>query len=245
MSKPTKDELYELYWGRDYSIAQIEQEYRRAHSTIRWYFAEYGIPRRGQQSVFNMGRWIEQMTTVAVGLRRRIYEHYWVQGRSQNETAEQLPVSTTTVQNWMENFGIPRRGQKESYSGEGIPPTFQWSTDDEEDESKGTMPDDPNPDKYLTGSSFSKEKLYQMYWGYGFSTRQIQARLDTDLSPSRVGDIIREMGIPTRPRGHPTRVWCPVDGVPPGYEWPEDDRTEPEKDYNGGTWRLREASSLP
>ena len=44
--KPTKDELYDLYWNKGLSTVEIGKIFGFNNNTIRRWMIEYGIPRR-------------------------------------------------------------------------------------------------------------------------------------------------------------------------------------------------------
>jgi len=104
------------------------------------------------------------------------------------------------------------------------------------------MPDDPDPSKYLTSyDDYDKHRLYELYWGHGHDIKGTLARIDVNISASRLRDRFDEMGIPRRDvhgtNQHRRRTWLPREGIPPMYEWPED--TEPRKrtEKHYATWR--------
>jgi len=102
------------------------------------------------------------------------------------------------------------------------------------------LPDDPDGSKYMTETPLrrDKERLYELYWGYGLSLKHIEARCEK--SPD-MGTIMRKLGIPVR-NYNDHRQWAPHLGIPPKYEWPDDEEFDEQTetasaDHNGMTWR--------
>lgn len=224
----SKDELYELYWGEGLSLHEIAEQSEHSHTKLRERMTELDIPNRGP---LDLQRWIEYMTTVAIGSRRDIYRHYWVYGRTQRETAEQLGWSKSFVELRMTQYGIPTREKKVKRSSdpEEIPPTYQWPTEDTE-QKRGSMPEDPDPSKYLVDVPDLKDEIYQLYWGYGLGIEQINARLSETNTPREVRGLMERFNIPTR-YSWTTTQWRPMDGIPPEYEWPESERDQLDWSY--------------
>jgi len=101
--------------------------------------------------------------------------------------------------------------------------------------SESTTNDSPENNKYLAEVPLEhdKDRLYQLYWGYGLSAMEIRARCKRDVNIKR---YMSNMGIPTR-EFWDHRDWQPHHGVPPMFEWPSTDDEDDSTDRKQNLWR--------
>jgi hypothetical protein len=237
----SKHRLYELYWEEEMTTSEIADACDLSVGRIRDQMTEYGIPKAGNTP---RERWIADMTTVAVGIRRKIYELYWIDGMNRKEVANEIDKNCSYIKRAMYDMGIPRQDPSVSWKGEGIPRTYQFETADPRitEEPVSEMPADPNPDKYLASyDDFDKDRLYELYWGHGHDIKGTLARLDADISPSQLRDRFDRFGIPRRDvhgtNQHRRKTWLPRDGIPPKYQWPENREPKKRTEKRFATWR--------
>jgi transposase-like protein len=235
-----KRRLYELYWAKGLSTHDIAERIGCSDSTLRDRMDEHNVPMRSRH---NLETWVSVQTTVVTSLRRRLYEHYWVDGKTAQETADALDYSKSYVLDSMHRLGTPRRQGNES----GVDAETYYrpnESDDELDDGQRCteMPTDPDPSKYLASyDDYNKHRLYELYWGHGHDIKGTLARIDVDISPARLRERFDELGIPRRDSRQNNkqrrRVWRPRKGVPPMYEWPEDREPRKPTEKHYATWR--------
>lgn len=239
---PSKDELYDLYWRHHCTIGEIADQYDVANPTIRALLTEYGIPCRADGSV---STYVSRMLS-----KDWYYDQYWRAGKSFREIAEEYDLHKLSLNNAMQAKGIPiRRNGRPSYEPGTVPRGFGVDAerlnerDDRADEDE-LLPENPDPSKYLANTNgYDKDWLYEMYWGYGLTLKEVAARADVSADVLRYR--LQVMGIPIRNHGtDANNDWSPHKGVPPMFEYEEvseqeqADRDQYAKDKKGSPWRM-------
>ena len=230
--RPPKAELYNAYWGEHQQLSDLAETYEVSKEIVRKWFREYGIPFAQNN---NRAAFVFSMRT-----KDHRYELYWGEQLSLNEIAEQKDVSREFVCAQYQESDVPVRGGSGVWYTDGIPIGWKLPRDEPPSATEGALPDDPDPSKYMAETPLhrDKQRLYQLYWGYGLSLKHIQARCEG--SPE-VSKSMQELGIPVR-NYNDHRRWAPHLGVPPKYEWPDDEFDEQTEtasaDHNGMTWRV-------
>jgi len=223
LSDVPKYHFYILYWGMEKSTAEIAAKYDVGESTVQDHLQKHGIPRR--KDGCGKRQWILHHRS-----KQFFYQKYWGEDNTLREMASQLDVNHEMILGIMQSRGIPRdtdthirwydedRGIPEKYK---LPRDERRGTTDSTDEPSGSLPEDPNPTDYLAKTPLhrDKERLYQLYWGYGLSAEAIAARCESD--GIHVKENLRKLGIPTRDF-HDHLRWEPHHGIPPKYEWADD-----------------------
>lgn len=231
--RPPKDELYELYWGQQLSMSELADTYDVTKRTVRRWFKQHGM-----QTIPNACHeaWVFQQLS-----KQRLYELYWVEMLSHREIAERYDVSKHLVHETFQDTSIPVFNSSTHERVDGIPRPFRWPSDDAPNSQDDSLPDDPDPSKYLVDTPMDKDRLYELHWTYGCSVMHISAM--SDMDEDTVRRRMESYGVPIRTwRTHTS--WEPHHGVPPKYEWPPewDERDNmASSDYNGVQWRTPEA----
>lgn len=244
--RPSKDELYELYWRDHRTIRQIADHFDVGRTTVRRWLTAEGIPTRDS--------WQTPQAFVFTRLSKRtIYELYWGRGMTLAEIRQQFSISHHTCSYVFDRYGVPKDTQggntKWERNGE-LPKKYRWpdgkppsEVADEDASGGGSMPENPDPSKYLAEPpAYEKaEWLYEHHWGYGLSVQEIGAREGVD--PKDIRRAMRQRGVPIRKQAAHYK-WEPHNGVPPKYEWPRGsdptvEDTEPSvKEHGDGLWKV-------
>jgi len=158
-----------------------------------------------------------------------LYELYWGNDQTFYEIADQFPFSYNVIREHynQENIAIDTGGVRNRWYDKerGIPYKYKLPSDDPQIRYQDEpLPDNPDGNKYMAETPLHRDKdeLYQLYWGYGLTASQIKARCEFDVN---VKQYMKDMGIPVR-NFHEHRQWKPYHGVPPKFEWPEEDEDE-------------------
>jgi len=239
MEKPSKRELYELYWKQGYNFSGIADRYGVTNVTVGGWLRDYGIPydnnHKRDAFVFSMRD------------KRFYYQLYWGERLSYSDIASRFDFGLTFVAEQIRGAGIPtRNGLLPAGDPDEIPPQYRWTGDGEwvdvGDDPTADLPDNPDGSKYVnTDPEYDKDHLYELYWGYGLSLSHLAARLDTPRATLK--DRLDNYGIPIREWAAHTK-WEPHHGVPPKYEWPHDhDVADEEPSVQNGIWRQPTATS--
>ena len=220
----SKRKLYKLYWKDEKTIKEIAKKYNAGERTVSRYLKKHGIPRR-PNGMGNVRYVLWQRN------KQFWYEQYWEQENTIRELEDKLGVDHQFVSRVMRTKGVPRDTDtsirwkdKEA----GVLEKYKWPDDhpredpSSESEPTGTMPEDPSPNDYLAETPLyrDKDRLYQLYWGYGLTKEAILARCD--CTHKTLNKYFREFGIPRR-EFHRHTDWEPHHGIPPKYEWDEHD----------------------
>jgi len=228
-----KRHLYTLYWGNELSATEIADRYNTSQEIVAAHIKERKIPFRSQTR--HVTSWVFRMRT-----RESLFDLHWSQRLSLVEIGRKHRVTRNYVRDEFDRKNIP------TYNGAGkewpedatIPTAYQWPEDDD-DEPADTMPDNPDPAKYMVETPLyrDKERLYELYWEYGCCAKHIEAMCDKDPHIHR---YLRKQGIPVRQ--YRTHIhWEPHHGVPPKYEWPDGEPpsevNDEEDDYQPNVWR--------
>jgi len=242
-----KATLYELYWEKQLDTDEIARKFNTTKQTVRRRFTEHGVPYHKYDN--------RELFVFRHRQRSYFYELYWGQNQTSREIAEGESFGHTSVLTTLQDENIPMHtdGGNRWYDKErGIPHKYKLPSDNPVTEVDNPIPNDPDPSKYIkeeTSIRFDKYKMYQLYWGCGFTVGQIQARLDVDID---VYATLDEMGIPRRDYVNHVH-WKPYKGVPPMFEWPDEDeeeadyepfeKEEPSTDvaHNGMSWEHAQA----
>ena len=101
--KPTKDELYDLYWNKGLSTVEIGKIFGFNNNTIRRWMIEYGIPRRSlSESKFKLKLSKEELEDLYINKKL-----------STVEIARMYNVDMERVRNKLIYYGIKRRDRIE------------------------------------------------------------------------------------------------------------------------------------
>jgi len=238
-----KATLYELYWEKQLDTDEIARKFNARKENVRDRMREHGVPyhRYDNRDIFIFRH----------RPRRYFYELYWGKDMTTHEIAEMVGCNQNTVQRHFKDENIPMDTQTGNrWFIEGIPHKYKLPSDDPITDIDDPLPNNPDPSKYIkeeTSIRFDKHKLYQLHWGCGFSIAEIEARLEKNID---VHKRFREFGIPKRTKSD-NLFWEPHKGIPPMYEWPDEDELTNEevdemgptatKDYERMTWRQPQA----
>lgn len=234
----SKHHLYELYWGDGLSATEIGDQYDVSREVVMRRLVHAGIPtRRGGETTES---WVFTMRS-----RYGLFELHWGRQQTLAEIAAKRGVGRNFVSKQYIQRNIPtyNYGANQFVTNDtGVPLPYQWGeTNPVSNDEPKTLPDDPDPSKYMTNTPLyrDKERLYKLYWGYGLSAKHIAAMCDKDPHMHR---YLRKQGIPVR-EYHSHIGWEPHHAVPPKYEWPEGkppsevEEDTAEADYQPGMWR--------
>jgi len=231
MTEITKERLYELYWDEQLTIEGIAERFGVSSHTIRNAFENHGIPRATESQSQTV--WVMWMRTKEV-----FYEDYWVKGCSQDEIADRHGVSRHAIRRYMDANGIPTRPQhvRPAHLNSPVDVYMDDESADGGDDGDDELPDDPDPSKYLAEPRMPKDRIYELYWGFGLTVSQSAARLE--VAETTLRDAMERKGVPRRD-GYVDRerAWKPMDGVPPSFEWPPDEDDEDGNEFEQGIWR--------
>lgn len=238
MNKPPKNRLYELYWGDGENFRQIADRYDIPPKDVGGWFREYGIP---YDNNHNRNAFIFAMRD-----RRYYYELYWGQRLGYTEIANKCGIGTSFVGRKIREANIPTRDDPyPTRKADEIPQRYEWPESEpavlDTDDPTADLPDNPDGSKYIadTNGEFDKDRLYELYWGYGCSIKQMAAMLEVPSTTLR--DRFGDMGIPIRSWNDHLK-WEPQHGVPPKYEWhrefEQQDDAVAADDYDGMQWRV-------
>jgi len=234
-----KATLYELYWDKEIDRDEIARKFNVSEKTVRNRFREHGVPYQmnDRRDIFIFRH----------RQRRYFYEQYWGQDQSTAEIADNVGIGKTTVEEHLRDENIPvdiKKGNK--WFKDDIPYRYKLPSDDPVCDIDDPLPNNPDPSKYIieeTSIRFDKHKLYQLHWGCGFSIAEIKARLEANID---VHERFREFGIPKRTKSE-NLFWEPHKGVPPMFEWSDEDELTTEEidemgptasaDFNRMSWR--------
>jgi len=238
----SKSHLYTLYWDMQKTIKEIADKHDVGKRTVRRYLHTHGIPVRQQQR--DAKHYVLKQRP-----KQFWYEQYWDRDQSVREIADQLDVHHECVLSTMKELGVPRNHpslRNKWYDKEhGVPRRYKQPRDEArcEDDNRGEMPEDPSPNDYLAETPLyrDKDRLYQLYWGYGLTKAAILARCD--CTHSTLISYFRELGIPEREYRSHTR-WEPHHGIPPKYEWPDDHEQSDSNDSPTGMDDYQQAKYL-
>jgi len=221
--KPTKDELYELYWEQELPKDEIAGRYDMTPESLRGRMANLGVPFADAD--------YRDVFLFRMRNRRYYYQLYWEDDYSLRTIASQHNISQQSVISAFKQANVPRASDgtnsKWFDKDRGIPKKYKLPRDEQReggssvDNPKGKLPDDPTPEKYLADTPLhrDKERLYELHWGYGCSAALINAMAETE---NHIHEWMRKLGIPVRSYEQ-HKHWEPHhDGVPPMFEWPHD-----------------------
>jgi len=220
----SKSKLYELYWIDGLSAPQIADKYGVGESTVQYHLQKHGIPRRlDGTDIKHYVLWQRD--------KHFYYELYWKQGNTTRELEDKLDVHHQFIVKVMRAKGVPRDTDisiRWKDKEVGVLEKYKWPDDHPRedpcstDEPLGSLPENPSPNDYLAETPLyrDKDRLYQLYWGYGLTKEAILARCD--CTHKTLNKYFREFGIPRR-EFHRHTDWEPHHGIPPKYEWDEHD----------------------
>jgi len=224
-----KATLYELYWDKEIDCDEIARKFNTTKETVRRRFTEHGVP---YHKYHNRELFVFRHRPL-----RHFYELYWGQDQTLGDIASEKGFAESTVKDHYhsENIAVDRiSGSSRWFDKQrGIPNKYRLPSDNPVTNIDDPLPNNPDPSKYIrdeTSIRFDKHKLYQLYWGYGFTISQIEARLDVETNIRQQMD---QFGIPRR--NYYTHLrWEPHKGIPPMYVWPEEDELTDEEIENSG-----------
>jgi len=225
--------LYRLYWGDKQTFEDIATRFAVSATYVQQRFADEGIP---YSPSHNHDAWIFAMRD-----KTYYYELYWGQRMGYADIAAELDIGVGFVGRHIRGSAVPTRGGSPG-EPDDIPPKFQWPDEKSvapvTDDPKADLPDDPDGSKYLadeTQVQYDKDRLYELYWGYGLAMTHLAERLN--LSRASLRDRLEQYGIPVR-KWHEHTTWEPHHGVPPKYQWPHDRNVDDEEpSVQNGIWR--------
>ena len=98
--KPTKEELYSLYWIEKRNQTEVAKICGVGKTTIANWLKVYNIPLKSMS---------EAKTGIKKPSKEKLFHLYWKKKMSSEDIGKKLGVGHSTILRWMKSLDIPRR----------------------------------------------------------------------------------------------------------------------------------------
>lgn len=105
LERPTRDELYQLYWIENKSLSQIAEMYGVTQPTVIWWMDKHGLARRDRKAAGKLRRRL-------FANRDELFRRYWTENKTLKQIALMYGTHRLVVARWMDRYGIARRDRK-------------------------------------------------------------------------------------------------------------------------------------